>query len=289
MTTHGPPHTASRASAPIGTAIGTLIGPLINPLIGAVYPPVCPLTGEDVAEHGTLAPAAWTGLTLLSGPRCAACGRPVLAGPAPRRGEALTCDLCLAMPRPWSRGAAAMRYDGSGRAMILRLKRADRLDLAPPIARWMLRAGPELVTKADLVIPVPLHWRRLLFRRTNQSAELARALCQVADRDEAYAPTLLRRVRATPSQGGRNRAERIANVAGAFSATRLGRAMLPGRRVLLIDDVMTTGATLAASAEACLGAGAAAVNVLVAALVDGAPTKRLTEAAGIAEDASDDE
>ena len=93
----------------------------------AVYPPVCPLTGADTARHGTLAAEAWRGLALLSGPACRACGRELPGAP---EGEALLCDGCTARPRPWTRGVAAFRYDGTGRELVLALKRGDRLDLA---------------------------------------------------------------------------------------------------------------------------------------------------------------
>jgi len=160
-----------------------------------------------------------------------------------------------------------MSYEGSGRRLVLALKHGDRLDLVPMLAGWMLRAGPDLVREADLILPVPLHWRRLLTRRFNQAAELARGVARAGGRRGVYAPRLLRRIRATPTQDGRNRAARLANLAGAIALAPGAERRLAGRRVLLIDDVMTTGATLDACARACLAGGAAAVDVLVSALV----------------------
>ena len=139
----------------------------------------------------------------------------------------------------------------------------------------MLRAGRGLIAEADLVIPVPMHWARRLKRRFNQSAELARALCLAAERRDAFAPGLLRRTRRTGSQDGRDRAGRAANRLGCIGLTGNGVA-LAGCRVLLVDDVLTTGATMNAVAGVCRNAGAASVDILVLSLVsfDEAPYLR---------------
>ncbi len=241
---------------------------LATRLTDLVFPPLCPVTGEETGGHGALSPAAWRDLARIAGPaRCDRCGREIPGAPPELSGPALLCDHCVATPRPWARGAAALCYEGSGRSLILALKRGDRLDLVPLLARWMREARPALVDEADLVIPVPLHRWRLLARRFNQSAELARALCRLAGKPSAYAPGLLHRVRATATQSG-GRDERAANLDGAFALARGAADRIAGRRVLLIDDVLTTGATLAACTRALAPAGPADVDVLVTALVE---------------------
>lgn len=167
-----------------------------------------------------------------------------------------------------------MMYEGTGRRLVLGLKHGDRLDIAPLAARWLLRAGRDMVERADVIAPVPLHWQRALRRKFNQSGELARELACIAEREEDLAFNLLRRVRWSGSQDGRSRADRIANVETAFKVPVASVDRMRGRSVLLIDDVLTTGATLSACTALCLQAGAKEVNILVLARV--AQADRLT-------------
>ena len=231
-------------------------------LIAAVYPPHCLACAEVVGSEGALCPACWREATFLSGTRCDACGAP-LPGEPDEAG--CLCDDCLATPRPWSRGRAALAYSGTGRRLALSLKSADRTDLPGAAAGWMAQAGRDLIEPGMLVAPVPLHRFRLFRRRYNQSALLAAALAR-AERLE-HCPDLLLRRRATPSQDGRSTEARFANVDGAIALHPRRRARLDGRPVLLVDDVMTSGATLAAAAEACRAGGAADVRVLALARV----------------------
>ncbi len=160
---------------------------------------------------------------------------------------------------------------------MLGLKHGDRLDMLPMLAVWMLRAGRSLAAEADLVIPVPMHyWTRRLKRRFNQSTELAQAFCNAAGRQEAFAPILLRCARRTASQDGRDWAGRAENLKGAIELAPAAATRIAGQRVLLVDDVLTTGATLNAVAGVCLQAGSSAVDILVLALVsfDEAPYLR---------------
>lgn len=223
-----------------------------------LYPPVCVACAAETADPGALCADCFRDAGFIAGPICDRCGAP---SPDP------TCDGCAHAPPAWDRGRAAALYEGAARKAALALKHADRLDVARAAAPWLLRAGRDLVADADLIATVPLHWTRLWRRRFNQSAELARALARAAGRVDALAPDLLVRTRRTGSQDGRTRSGRHANVAGAFAARRRWRGRLDGARVLLVDDVMTTGATLSACAEALRAAGAGGVDALVLARV----------------------
>lgn len=225
-----------------------------------LYPPDCALCGAMTAGGGTLCAECWRGAEFLRGLCCDVCGTGLVGE---GDGDEL-CDACLATRRPWTRGRAVLRYAGSGRRLVLALKHGDRLELAPAVAPWMAAAGRDVLARGTVLVPVPIARSRLLRRRSNQAAELARALARVTGLP--FQPMALERVRATPSQDGLGKEERFANLAGAI---RPGPgADLNGRSVTLIDDVMTSGATLAAATEAALDAGAASVSVLVLARVD---------------------
>ncbi len=219
-------------------------------------PPRCLACGETVGEPGTLCGECWPNLTFLAPPMCAACGFPFEYDV----GAGALCGACIRSSPPYDRARAVLRYDSHSRDLVIAFKHRDRTDAAPAYGRWMARAGAELLAEGGLIVPVPLHRRRLIARRYNQSAELAHALSRESGLH--CAPDLLVRVRATPSQGRLSRTERERNVRGAF-AVRPGRAdAVANRRVVPVDDVLTTGATARACTRVLLRAGAAAVDVL---------------------------
>ncbi len=238
---------------------------LKSAFLNTIYPPRCLACPAPTAAAQGLCPACWRDTHFISGTACDRCGVPLMGARAAGSGTEDLCESCLSHPPAWDRGAAAVVYAGAGRRVVLALKHGDRLDMVRPLAGWMAAAGEVLLDEADLIVPVPLHWRRLLKRRYNQSAELGRALARTAGKPLAV--DVLNRSRATVPQERMDRARRRANQAGAFTVSSRHRVVLDGATVLLIDDVLTTGATLSACAEALREAGAARVNVLVLARV----------------------
>ncbi len=215
------------------------------------------------ALAGGLSAETWSRIHFLDGPVCDGCGQPYEYETGDR------CAACTTRPRAFDAARAACLYDEVSRDPILKLKHADRLDLAPLLARWLSRAARELLSDADAIAPVPLHPFRLLRRRYNQAAEIARPLAALSG--VAYLPDALVRRRATESQGGKSGSGRKRNVAGAFHVPAGRAAQVAGRRILLVDDVLTTGATAEACARALKAAGAARVDLAVVARVKERP------------------
>lgn len=171
------------------------------------------------------------------------------------------CDECMRIARPWRRGRAVMLYRDNGRALILALKHGDRQEIVRPAAKWMARAAAPLLTAQTLIAPIPLHWMRMIKRRYNQSALLSRALAQQVG--AAHCPDLLQRSRPTRPLKGMTRDARFAMLVRSIAVPPRRRPLIAGCDILLVDDVMTSGATLSAATQACHNAGAASVNVLV--------------------------
>lgn len=226
-----------------------------------LLPPRCLSCGTVVGRDGVLCAGCWAEVSFLAPPLCVRCGYPFELD----FGEPVTCGRCLADPPAFDRARAVLAYDAASRSMLLDFKHGDRTDYAPSLAAWMARAGAELLADVDLIAPVPLHRRRLWSRRYNQAALLAHELGRRTG--HRAVPDLLVRRRDTPSQGRLSPAGRRRNVAGAFALRPGYRAMLAGKRVLLIDDVMTTGATAEACAKLLKRAGAASCDLLAVARV----------------------
>jgi ComF family protein len=227
-----------------------------------LYPPQCVCCAAPVATDFGLCAECWRDTPFIAGLVCDRCGQPL---PGADAGETAVCDDCLAIARPWHRGRAALLYQDNGRKLVLALKHGDRLDLARPAADWLFRAARPLLHPGLLAVPVPLHWMRLLRRTYNQAALLSRALAARAGID--HCPDALIRRRTTGTQDGRTRDGRFANLTGAFAVPRRRQPVVAGRDILLVDDVMTSGATFAAATEALHTAGARSVVTLCLARV----------------------
>ncbi len=229
--------------------------------LDALLPPICPITKEIVDAPGVLAPSVWAGLDFIGDQLCAACGHPFdYAGY-----DGQLCAVCDAKHPIIARTRSALVYNDISRALILALKHGGHTDGVARLADWMAAAGRDLLGKHVLIVPVPLHMRRRIKRRFNQSALLGRALAQ--SQNGQFCPQLLDRKRHTPTQGGRNARARKRNVAGAFMVPDAARNSVKGAHILLIDDVRTTGATLNACAKPLLSAGCKQVDALTLARI----------------------
>jgi ComF family protein len=233
---------------------------VLRTALDLALPPLCPACREPV-EGQALCPACWSKLSFITRPYCERLGIPFVYDPGP----GILSMEAVADPPAYQRARAAVRFDEISRALVHALKYSDRLDLAPMMGRWVSHAWRELLAEADALVPVPLHWRRLWARRFNQSAMLAAAIS--AESGVPIATGVLKRVKPTAQQVGLSRTERAANVQGAFRVPPEARGAAAGRRLVLVDDVLTSGATVEGCARALLRAGAANVDVLIFARV----------------------
>jgi len=240
---------------------GRALARAVRRLADIVLPPQCLSCGALAMQEGAVCAACWSGVELISAPLCPRTGLPFAYDPGP----GILSAEALIDPPVYDRARAVARFGEVTRTLIHALKYRDRLETAPMMGRWMARAGAELTSDCDVVMPVPLHRLRRWRRRYNQSALLAREIAACAGRPVDLHS--LTRARATAPQVGLERRARRRNVAGAFAVASDRRHLIEGRRVLLVDDVITTGATVDAGARALLAAGAAGVDVLVFARV----------------------
>ncbi len=234
----------------------------LQSVIRAIYPAQCvACDAQTEAEFGLCGPC-WRETQFIGGLVCDSCGTPL---PGEDQGEVIQCDDCMTIARPWDRGRAALVYTGIGRRLVLRLKHGDRTDLARPASLWMARIARPLLQDDTVLVPVPLHWVRLARRRYNQAALLANGLGRVLERP-VCADALLRPKKTKPLEG-HSRDARFAALADAIVPNPRRVPIIKGKSVLLVDDVMTSGATLAASAEAVKAAGAANMSIVTLARV----------------------
>ncbi len=234
----------------------------LQSVIRAIYPPQCVACDAQTEGDFGLCAACWRDAKFIGGLVCDTCGTPL---PGEDHQDPVQCDDCMTIARPWSRGRAVLVYSGVGRRLVLGLKHGDRTDLARPVAQWMAQKISDWAGIDTVIVPVPLHWRRIVKRRYNQSALLAQEMGKMMGLP-VCADALLRRKKTDPLEG-HSRDARFAELSGAIIPNPKRVDEIAGRQVILVDDVMTSGATFAASAEAAKSAGAADVSIVALARV----------------------
>ncbi|MDD5587120.1 MAG: ComF family protein [Alphaproteobacteria bacterium] len=232
------------------------VRPVFQSLLDFLLPPLCLNCHEEVGGHQSLCPACWKAVQFISPPCCSCCGAPF---DVPVE-EGTLCGECLAFPPVYNRARSAMIYDDASKRLVLSLKHGDRLHPVPAMAAWMQRAAEAFWPAADVIVPVPLHRWRLFARRYNQAALLAGTLGRIVKKPLGV--DALTRVRATPSQGRMNREQRKKNMAGAIKLNPRYTGKIKGKNIVLVDDVLTTGATVNECARVLLAGGASSVDVL---------------------------
>ncbi|PCI56095.1 MAG: amidophosphoribosyltransferase [Alphaproteobacteria bacterium] len=229
--------------------------------LNLILPPRCPVTGDMVDAQGMISSDAWRDLVFIGDPLCAHCGVPLAFE---TEGNA-RCMTCLETPPIYHCARAALQYNDISRNLILGFKHGDKTHVIQSFLPWLKQAGREMLGQADYLIPVPLHPARLIMRRYNQAALIAGALAKSVD--IPCLPTAMKRVRATPSQGHLTSDERMKNVQEAFDVPLKYQEMIKGKSIILIDDVLTTGATVNECAKVLYYHGARQVDVLTLARV----------------------
>ena len=224
----------------------------------AIYPARCMACGEPADREHALCGPCWRDTPFIVGLVCDLCGTS-LPGQG-ENSEGLACDECLRVARPWHKGRAALQYRDNARRFVLQLKHGDKTELARPLAAWMAAAARSLVTGSVVIVPVPLHRTRLFTRRFNQSALLAQRMSQSLGQPACL--DALTRTRRTASLGGLSREDRFRMLDSSIAVTPRRAGQIRGRNILLVDDVMTTGATLAACTEALIAGGAGKIDVV---------------------------
>lgn len=245
--------------------VTTLARDWVSRLSDIVYPAVCPGCGISLGSHAGLCPTCWSGLRFIERPFCEVLGVPFSYDP----GAGMVSAQAIAHPPVFDRLRAVAVHDGPARQLVHALKYRDRTDLAAMMAEWMWRAGRTHLESCDAVLPVPLHRARLARRKFNQAAELARHVASIADRP--FLPSALIRTKRTSHQVGLTARAREDNVRAAFAIAEGAEAGVFGKRLVLVDDVYTTGATVSSASRVLKRAGAAEVTVLTFAMAVSGP------------------
>ncbi len=239
----------------------------LKKLLNVLLPPRCLHCGQEVSDDYHLCPPCWKRVDFIVAPFCFRCGSPLEFSGFVKDSRDFTCTRCLSRQSDYDQLRSAVVYGGIIQTLTVRFKHGDASYLAPIFADWLNKSSDGLLEQADYMVPIPLHWTRLLWRRYNQSALLALSLLALLQSGPVYAPFLLRRCRLTPSQGHKKLAERQQNVKDAFRIPEPYKALLKGKTVVLIDDVVTTGATLNECSRTLKEAGCRAVYALTVARV----------------------
>jgi ComF family protein len=254
-------HFMTQAEPRIKAAITAPLRHIGRRALDVLMPPQCLRCGTLVEEQGVLCLDCWQNVTFISQPHCGICGLPFeFAAQGNDYSDGHLCGSCVRKRPVFERARAVLAYDDASSPFILTFKHADRTEAASAFARWMARAGADVLAHADLITPVPLHWSRLFRRRYNQAALLGQCLSRLSGIPAI--PDLLVRKRPTPPQGRFSPSARRRNVRGAFRVRDKYVSAISGKRVVLVDDVLTTGATVSAVSRSLLGSGAGAVDVL---------------------------